>query len=444
MGNAWHEGVFPFTELWDLKQPLLFGFFKAVISVFGKSIFMIRLVGALIIAVSGFFVYLIGKKISNEKVGFFSGILLIFASSLNGSFQSVMSEHIAVFFLMPGIYVLLSAPNRRVYFLLGGIFIGLSCLVRLNMAFVALSLGVFFTLQPHKFLKNMGNNFLFSIGFGLTFLVSFLNFHLNGYGDLWLKNVIIAPFKYANSQEINNLSIKNHLILILMIGILIAGFYYLIRIKILKLKFEFKWMILILAALGIELSFLKSGNLFMHYVLQILPFLSIFAVYLIDKYLEKFHTKYITKFYGLMLFGLICVVIFKMLAQDWEQKKKENFAVEQIADYLNQNLESNDKIYLTTYHLIYWFTDKKPLSQATTHPSNLTKTYLFPFMDEAGVSSADKLKNVLEQAPRYILAQEKTWYFDEALQYQFDQEVNENYRLVMKSEIGKLYERLGQ
>lgn len=441
VGDAWRNGSLPYTELWDMKQPMLFAFFGAVISVFGKSIFMIRLMGALAISVSAFFVYLIGKKLASRQVGLFSGILYVFSASVHGASQSVMSEQIAVLFLMPGIYVLMSAPRRMVWFFAGGFLLGLSCLVRLNIAFVPLLLGIYFIFKPFQFVKNIYNNLLFTAGFVLSFFLSFLMYYMKGYGEIWWETVIVATFHYGNSQEAANLiSIKNHLILLSMIGVLWGGFYYLMRVKKISIPWIYEWMILLLCVAGIELSFLKSGNIFLHYLIQIYPFLSLFAVYGLSLYLEekKYSPKLIFRIYAILTMGLIFIMAYKFYSEDWKEKEQENLAIGEISNYLNGHLNQDEQVYITNYHIIYWLIDKKPLSKATTHPSNITKTYLFPFMNEAGTTSLEKLEHIFQQEPSFILTEKKVWYFDEELQESLDQELGKEYKLVLTAQNGLL------
>jgi len=46
MGQSWADGHLPYTQLWDLKPPLVFLFFTIVIKVFGESCIAICLLGA--------------------------------------------------------------------------------------------------------------------------------------------------------------------------------------------------------------------------------------------------------------------------------------------------------------------------------------------------------------------------------------------------------------
>ena len=45
LGQSWVDGFLPYTQLWDLKPPLVFLFFAIIIQIFGKSYIAIRLFG---------------------------------------------------------------------------------------------------------------------------------------------------------------------------------------------------------------------------------------------------------------------------------------------------------------------------------------------------------------------------------------------------------------
>lgn len=87
MGQSIVDGYLPYTKLWDLKPPLLFYFFSAVISIFGKSFIAIRFIGTLIVALSALYVFKITKKLTSKKIAVRAGIIFVLCSSLFGSKQ---------------------------------------------------------------------------------------------------------------------------------------------------------------------------------------------------------------------------------------------------------------------------------------------------------------------------------------------------------------------
>jgi len=154
MGQSWVDGHLPYTELWDLKPPLVFLFFASIIYVFGKSFIAIRLIGALVIASTSFIIYKIGIKIHSKKAGLWMGLLYIYTSSLFGDVQGVMSEHLSMFFFLFAFYFILIKKGIQDV-LWAGIFFGCALLMKINLsyAFLFTSIGYFYSHLQNYLLK---------------------------------------------------------------------------------------------------------------------------------------------------------------------------------------------------------------------------------------------------------------------------------------------------
>ena len=142
VGQSWVDGYLPYTQLWDIKPPLIFFVFAFIIYFFGKSFFAIRLLGVLLVAISSFFTYKITKRLCPKNFAFFIGLLCIMLQSLFGSLQGVMSEHIAMAFLVPAVYLLTKKDQGYYQTFLVGILVGCSLMTKLNLAYVALFIGL--------------------------------------------------------------------------------------------------------------------------------------------------------------------------------------------------------------------------------------------------------------------------------------------------------------
>ena len=141
IGKSITEGHLPYDFLWDLKPPLLFYFFGAIEYIFPHSLIAVRLSGVFIIFISAIVLMQIAKTIGARN-GFLIALLYVILSSLFGSLQGVMSEHVAVFFFLPGL--LLFLKNKTfLNLLLAGIFFGCALLCKLNLAYTLLALFLF-------------------------------------------------------------------------------------------------------------------------------------------------------------------------------------------------------------------------------------------------------------------------------------------------------------
>ena len=81
VGQALTEGHLPYTLIWDNKPPLGFAFFALLISLFPDSLAFIRFGGAVMVAVSAFFVFRIALGFMNIFAAFLAATLYILAAS---------------------------------------------------------------------------------------------------------------------------------------------------------------------------------------------------------------------------------------------------------------------------------------------------------------------------------------------------------------------------
>ena len=166
MGQSWVNGHLPYMELWDLKPPLNFLFFAGIIYTFGKSMIAIRFFGVLIVAVTAFFTYKITTLVSTQKVGYWVAIFCVFLQSLFGSMQGVMSEHISMLFFMPALYILLRYTEWY-WLLVAGLLMGLTAMVKLNMAYPIALAGIYYlytTVSQKEYKKAVTHTFLYGFG----------------------------------------------------------------------------------------------------------------------------------------------------------------------------------------------------------------------------------------------------------------------------------------
>src|ERR1700676_5257696 len=85
VGQSIVDGHLPYVTLYELKPPILFYFFAAVIWAGGKSIVAIRLAGMMCVWLVGFFIYKIGRGLWSARAGTSAGTLFVIASAVIAS-----------------------------------------------------------------------------------------------------------------------------------------------------------------------------------------------------------------------------------------------------------------------------------------------------------------------------------------------------------------------
>ncbi|SHG52434.1 ArnT family glycosyltransferase [Flagellimonas flava] len=442
MAQSWVDGHLPYTRLWDLKPPITFLTFAGIISIFGKSFIAIRLAGTLFVALTALFTYTISLTITSKKVAFWASVFCVFFLSLFGSLQGVMSEHICTLFFISGLYVVLSR-DQKYWFLIAGLLFGLSVMSKLNMAYPLLSLGVFLlskyilqkdTWQGIQRLTLMGLGFLLLVG------LTAVPYLLNNLLETWFGSIFEAPLAYSKTKFH---SVFKALPMVLVTALLIlAG----LRTKLIDGNSKTVQALIAVIA-GVLLSFIQTGKVNGHYLIQLYPFFLILAAVAAGK-LPRIGQKY--SFAMAILILLVPMESYLEYANVISNKIKKgsfyNGEGVDIPNYITENKLNTENIFFTEYHIGYWLLGEEPPTKAATHPSNITREKLFPFMDNPRKTGLEELRYIMEQIqPEVVVARKKKTIFDKKLvdfnQY-IDAYLAEHYRLIKSIDRGLIYQRL--
>lgn len=410
MAQSVVDGNLLYTELWDLKPPMIFYFLALVIYVFGKSFIAIRLAGTVVVATVAYFTYLIGLKTHSKILGVWVGLFTVYLSSLFGSVQGVMSEHLSMAFFLPAVYLLLS---QRTYsrFLLSGLLMGLALMTKLNLAYAAVlaALFILFYKGDGEALKERFCLFVsFCSGTLLGLGIQLLPFVFSGKTGLFVNSVVIAPWAYANMEEAPFLKVVPFILFL-------AGFTVLaVRKSLLSFKDQ-RQLLLGLMVLGIALSFIRIGKINGHYLLQFYPlFIILFAIAILGV-LNRFQKT--LSLAGLILLLLLPVESYREYGTIVKAYKERgsffNGEGIRVPHYLKgTNLKTGDVLYFE-YHIGYWVMGVNPPSKVATHPSNICREVLFPYLENPRNSALDEIQFLLESVqPEIIVTREGRSVFD--------------------------------
>lgn len=444
VGQSWVDGYLPYTQLWDIKPPLIFFVFASVIYFFGKSFFAIRLLGVLLVAISSFFTYKITERICSRNLAFFIGLLCIILQSLFGSLQGVMSEHIAMAFLVPAIYILTKKNQGYFPTFLAGILVGCSLMTKLNLAYVALFVG-FSILFFNTWTKQLKKRIVLSIFYGAGILVvigtCFLPYFLEGEGMLWWNSVIKAPLAYAGARQDSPLRILFYLMPILLL--LVFGWK--------KGVFDFKnktVAFLLIIVLGTLYTFYKGGRLNGHYLILIYPFILPLLAIVLDRFVLP-----LLKKPAMVVLIVICLVPMESykeyyaIANNAMQKGTlYNGEGVDVPKYLKSNQLSTDNILFTEFHIGYWVLDVIPPTKAATQPSNILKDEMFFAYDNPRKTAGEELQYIMEHIrPSLVVTRKGRRIFDKknyAANLYMELQLLKNYTILDTIDTAIIYQRL--
>ncbi|NND79228.1 MAG: glycosyltransferase, partial [Maribacter sp.] len=410
VAQSWVNGHLPYTQLWDVKPPLTFLYFASLIYIFGKSLFTIRLFGTILVIISSFFTYKIGVQIATKKIAFWAAIGSIVFQSLFGSLQGVMSEHITMAFFMPALYLLVRYRTISMVFI-AGILMGISVMIKLNMAYAILFIGIYLLYDSfHKKAYSNGllNAFTYGSGIIIIILFTMLPYYLNDIVLLWYKSVIKAPLDYTSARRYSILEMAPFLILI-------SGFF----IWIWKRKYiDFKdrsLQLLLVAIIGIVLSFVKGGRINGHYLIQLYPILLPLIVISLSRI--PFLKKLKWKPYYLILIFLITMESYleyvNVIKNKSEQGTFYNGEGISVPKYIMENQLETENILFLGYHIGYWVLGENPPTKSATHPSNILKDEMFVAYDNPRKTGLEEIRHIMETLrPKTVVIRKSRTVFD--------------------------------
>lgn len=471
IGQSVLDGHLPYTELLDLKPPLVWVSFALFILILGKSVVSIRLAGTICVAFTAFMTYLIGRKIWNGRIGFLAGSLFIIVTGLMMSGQSVMSEHVALVPLMASLTLLITRRNTAGNLFLAGGAIAVASLIRLNLAYSAIAVGLAIMFYPPtgsigKIRSILYRGFAYALGGIAIVLLTILPYAIVGKQQIWWTGVVTASLTYAQVQQSFWETFLEQLTIVAMISIDRASIASLALLSIFALVWlggllqvlltPIGWrrldswqkrsiFLLVVALVSIEVSILKGGVCFPHYLLQLNSILSLFAAVLIGKLLS-------TRLRPIVVSGLaiILIVIALNLSSQYKLVKDRitynrtpfSGSAYEVANFLKRENPDKEPILLLNQHLAYWLTDTKPINPVMTHPSNINREFLLKAWLGEDASSATELSKTLAQQPKFIIGDSPKTFFSPPIQAQFDRAIAENYISVDKVAGVEVYKRV--
>lgn len=442
IGQSWVDGFLPYTELWDIKPPITFLFFAGIIYFFGKSFFAIRFIGALIVAVTAFFTYRITDTLSTKKVALWSGLFCVVLLSLFGSIQGVMSEHIVMFFFMPALYIILTKKNTY-WYIITGLFMGLALMTKLNIAYVVLFLGLF-NLYQNFISKSYTKGILNAVAYGVAIigiiLLTVLPYHLAGDTEMWYRSVVQAALEYAGARRESIWKMAPTLLPILLF------FIFAWKRKSIDFK-DPKVQILVVAVVGVLLSFIKGGRINSHYLIQLYPVLIVLVAVVIEKISLPVRTglKPFLPFLLLLVPAESYLEYFRIVKNKVERGTFFNGEGITVPKYIRENDLPTENILFLEYHIGYWMLDKTPPTKAATHPSNICKPEMFPFYDNPRKTGLQEITYIMEEIkPKTVVIRKGRTIFDPQLIEEngyINSQLQEYYKKPITVDLAEIYVR---
>ena len=411
MGQSWVDGFLPYTQLWDLKPPITYLFFAMLISIFGKSFIAIRIAGTLLVIITAFFTYKITLTVYNsKKIGLWAAIGTVALLSMFGSLQGVMSEHICMAFFMPGLYFYITAQKGYTY-VIAGILFGLALMVKINMAYAVLFLGVYLLYTAFRqglFLKGITNSLGFGFGVIGVIIATLIPYYLEDQSLLWWNSVVLAPIEYTGARRYSLLKMAP--ICIITLGFL----WWSWKKNILDFK-QKQIQILSLVIIGVVFSFVQGGRVNGHYLVQLHPVSLVFIAIAISKIRIPKRINYAP--YALLLMLLLPTEAYieyvSIVKNKWVKNSFFNGEGITVPAYLLESRQDPADTMFFEYRIGNWLLDTQPPTKAATHPSNICRDEAFKFYENPRATSMEELRYIMEELqPKTVVTRANRLVFD--------------------------------
>ena len=424
-----------YTDVTDTKPVGIFLFYAFMEFLFGGSIFMKRLVFAIIVGITAYLISGVSKKMfANKNVTFASGLIYIIYTStwtLHGR-----SPNTELLFNLTTISTLLLFLNPgKANFFWGGLITGVGFIIKYLVLFDLAAFMLFFFIVDIISNRNIIKSVSFWLRYllaGMGFLIPFglvnVWFWLSGNYDAFYFITFELPSNYGN-----NPSLTRYLTMLLdftakFLPISYMFFYVVSRrekpVSVRQGCFFLLWIIFILVAIYLP------GREFSHYTVQLmLPFSLLAGIF--------FHTDFRTDRITSKIFsrktGLAFLIAGTIIIQaiTFNNEIIDPDYPREIAELIEEDLKPGEQIYVSNYeHVIYYLLDLNTPTRFV-HSVLLFSDYHKAF----NINAVREIQRIIAAKPAFIVVERKNELVEKM--------IKENYRLIRRfrdNEI-KLYKR---
>jgi 4-amino-4-deoxy-L-arabinose transferase-like glycosyltransferase len=418
-----------YVDMTDIKPPGIFLILAGFQAIFGYSIFVIRLLVSLWIALTAYIIYLTaGLLIKNYRAAIASGIIyILFISTWSFYGISITPEIFFNLFTVLALYVLHRFENPAKY-ILAGLIAGLGFIVKYLVIFDFAAFILFFIFSEMRNEKSAIGNAILKGSYALTgFLLPFgianLWYYLNGHWDAFYNITYLAPSKYPaafDPRKMLRFIADFHLRFLP----LLIFYYYALFQKGLKAKeiVTTRKLVLLWSVLAL-LAVLIAGKTFGHYMIQLMLPVSLVSGLIFHSNFEM--PSQISRFFHRKAAWIGLLIVFLGIsAMKLEYVFKKDVPRE-VASYLESRLKPDDIIYAGNYHHIIYYLLKKESPTKYIHRSLLI---VDKHIRALNINVEEEFRKIKEKRPLYIIV--KREYPVQSMQGYID----ENYILEMEFE----------
>jgi hypothetical protein len=302
LGQSIRHGVTLYRQIHDNKPPTLY-----YLAAFSQTVFGFRLLLSLWMIPAIYFFYLLAKKLLPPVLSIISSFLFLILTSIPLFEGNIANAEI--FMLLPtlaGVYFFLYSKSRY-KLLISGLLLGFAFTIKISVAVEFVFLFLWYLFLTKTSLHSKINNLIFySIAFFLPFILYLLYFTYQGAIKEFLFASVLQNFGYLSSWSSGSHSgsatsggLINRAIILFAFW-LVMYFFTVKKYITQNLGFLCFWFSACLFGI------LLSTRPYPHYLIQVIPPLTILMVYLFDR-----KNTFVSRFLILLLFSVLAFSFVK-------------------------------------------------------------------------------------------------------------------------------------
>jgi|SRR6185503_4560867 len=419
IGQSILDGHLPYVHLWDLKPPLLFGFFATAIAAGGHSIVAVRAAGTITVAVTAWLVFCTAVRWWPRRIAGIAAAACVGLETFIGSGQGTMSEHVALPALWGAVALLVAtdrpAPGRAFWI---GALAAVATLVRLNLAVTGVAIAILLVLDSVRFRRSLGSAVPgFAAGGTAVLALTAMPYVFSGQFDMLWRSVFLAA--RARTDTGTTLAERAAALgsqalhadggsAIFWPGV-IVGFGALAAAVLAWRRAGaedggatrgVRHVTVLFAATAAGIA--MSGEAFAHYLIQLVPFVTLLFGALL------------ARLPGTM--SIIAAVV--LLVSSWPSLQpvvaeyrglisRMQSGVDlhygpayDIAAFLKEQNPGRRPVLVLSDHVAYWLAGTEPPGKFVTHPSTLSRAAVLKVM---GTTPQRELETIFAKAPLFVV-----------------------------------------
>ena len=409
IGKYLLEGHRYFIDFIDTKPIGIFLFYSGLLALVGKSIFLLRLAVALWVSLTAAGLYVLSLKLSGEKrVAFNCGIIYIFYCSVF-TYYGINPNTELIFNGFTVWAFVLALSNRHFWHLFAaGLLLGVGFIIKYVVVTDAMALwilaGILISMNLRKqklIVAQLRSAILLLLGFLIPIALYITYYYKIEALDVLEFYTLEVPGRYFIEKDSGAIFIFLLDFLGRFFPITIMAVWAWFGCKNSKFK-VIRWGLLGWVILDLFIILLP-GKQFGHYMIQVMPAMSILAAYNFSSYTQQFKFSLSkSKVISRAMLVLVTLLIAYFHKKDYYNKPDE---VLEKAEYISDLLEPGDLIYTGNEHQIIYFLLDIKSPTPYVHRSLLWRDYMIEALD---INIEKEIERIQRANPRFMLLQDKT------------------------------------